>query len=401
MKHVLLASSVYPPASGGPALQTFEIARALATRGYRATVLTLETDRSHPEAAGVEVRRLRLQKGRIRRNLALLRDMFAALEELKPDIVHTNVCEGPFPLFMGIASKRHAIPSIVKFSADLVWNKLNRDEDTHIAYEQIHTSSLRARALTALQRRTFFSYELVWATSPFQQRALLDIYGLPSRRTHLLPNLVEVKRVSPRPSGARPFTALLVARMVPWKGVEVAIDAVARAEARGVRLRIIGGGDPRYVESLRARVRSLGIDESVDFVGEVPSERVQNEFLDADVFVLPSIYEPFGIVLVQAMSAGLPIVGSNVGGIPYVVDDARTGLLVPPRDPAALARAIGELAGNDVKRKRMGEEALAACRRFDLETNFEALLEMYEIARTGRERRRSVSSSEPDGARVS
>ena len=154
-----------------------------------------------------------------------------------------------------------------------------------------------------------------------------------------------------------------IANLFPRKGCEVLIAAVGEIAPRNPDLHclIVGGGDRSYRDELNRLVRERGLNERVTFAGfqgEVPA------YLAAmDVFVLPSLMEGFGIVLLEAMAAGRAVVASAVGGIPEIVEDRVTGFLVPPKDPHALAEKVqcrldhpevrGEMG--DAGRKRVSE----------------------------------------------
>lgn len=147
------------------------------------------------------------------------------------------------------------------------------------------------------------------------------------------------------------WIVLHVGRMVPRKGVGTVIDAVAELHRRGMSdayLVVVGGAsqdpdeDP-YVRRLMHRADELGISENVRFAGRVDHHLLPQYYGAADVFVTTPWYEPFGITPLEAMACGLPVIGSNVGGIKYTVRDGETGFLVPPSDAAAVADRLGEL----------------------------------------------------------
>jgi len=139
--------------------------------------------------------------------------------------------------------------------------------------------------------------------------------------------------------------------MVPRKGVATAVEAVAELTRRGVgplRLVVVGGSSPDptedpYVAELAALAARLGVADRVTFTGRIDHADLPQVYGAADVFVTTPWYEPFGITPLEAMACGLPVVGSNVGGIKFSVRDGESGFLVPPRDPAALADRLAEL----------------------------------------------------------
>ena len=154
----------------------------------------------------------------------------------------------------------------------------------------------------------------------------------------------ELPPPSRRPAGdpSRRPTIGVVARLAPQKGHRVLFDALpaVRAAVPDVRARLVGHEELSTVAELWAYAAERGVDDLIAFEGFRPAVEVMADF---DVFVLPSLWEGFGLVLVEAMAAGRPVVASAVGPIPEIVVDGVTGLLVPPGDPPALAEAIVRL----------------------------------------------------------
>ncbi|MEW2400067.1 glycosyltransferase family 4 protein [Streptomyces sp. NPDC046862] len=171
---------------------------------------------------------------------------------------------------------------------------------------------------------------------------------------------VDTERFTPgEPPSRRPRTVLYVGRMdrsSAWKGVDVLLRAFAQlaGDTVGARLLLVGGGDA-VPDHLRL-ASELGIADRVEAPGELTGEALAGVMRTAAVAVLPSRTEAesFGMVLVEAMACGTPVVGSAVGGIPHVVADGETGLLVPPGDPKALATACRELLSDGELADRLG-----------------------------------------------
>ena len=168
----------------------------------------------------------------------------------------------------------------------------------------------------------------------------------------------------------RRFTLLQLGRMVPRKGVDNAIEGLARLRAdHGIDacLYVVGGDtdDPARapspeIDRLKTLAAEHEVDAHVSFVGRRGRDALPLYYGAADVFVTTPWYEPFGITPVEAMACARPVLGSAVGGIRATVQDGQTGFLVPPRDPAALARQAAVLADNPTLGWRMG---LAGLRR--------------------------------------
>ncbi len=178
-----------------------------------------------------------------------------------------------------------------------------------------------------------------------------DVRALAGVETEVIPYGVGLP--SPTPASASavntgPFTVLFVGRLVERKGVDVLLDAAARLNpAQDFRVVIVGDGPER--PALEARAAQLGLAAVVQFRGRVSAEELARAYATSQVCVLPAVVdrrgdtEGLGVVLLEAMTHGVPVIGSNVGGITDIVTDGETGLLVPPGDAEALAAAITRL----------------------------------------------------------
>ncbi len=165
------------------------------------------------------------------------------------------------------------------------------------------------------------------------------------------------------------FMVLQVGRMVPRKGVETVVQAMACAPCAGMRLHVVGGEcevpDPTRtpeIGRLQQAARDCGVMERVSFAGCKPRAELKHWYAAADVFVTVPWYEPFGITPLEAMACARPVIGSAVGGVQYTVEHAVTGLLVPPKDPAALAEALQALRTNPQRAEAMGRAGLQRAR---------------------------------------
>ena len=153
-----------------------------------------------------------------------------------------------------------------------------------------------------------------------------------------------------------------VANLFPRKGYEYLIDALAevRKEIPDIHCLVIGEGDDAYRESLLRRVETLRLTSALTFAGF--QKDVLPYIAGLDLFVLPSLMEGFGIALIEAMSMGKPVIATAVGGIPEVIEDGISGMLVPPSDSSALAQMILHLLKNPELRERLGSAAQARVR---------------------------------------
>ena len=186
---------------------------------------------------------------------------------------------------------------------------------------------------------------------------------------------------SRRPEGdpSRRPTIGVVARLAPQKGHRVLFDALPaiRAEFPDVLARLVGHEELSTAAELRQYAVARGVDDLVAFEGFRAD--VAQVMADLDVFVLPSLWEGFGLVLVEAMAAGRPVVASAVGPIPEIVVDGVTGLLVPPGDPAALADAVTSLLRDPELASALGRAGRARVEReLKIDTMVERTEALYE-----------------------
>jgi glycosyltransferase involved in cell wall biosynthesis len=224
----------------------------------------------------------------------------------------------------------------------------------------------------------------------------------PDARLEVVYNAVDLERFDPERidrAGAR--AALgdaggrlllgVVAQLSPWKGQDTAIEALRLLCEQGVdaHLLLIGSAkfvaratrfdNEAYVARLRMLVAEAGIEDRVSWLGE--REDVPDLMCALDVLLLPSWEEPFGRALIEAMALGVPVVSTNVGGPPEILEDGREGYLIAPRDPGAWAAAIRRIADSESGAAEMGRAGrLNVQRRFTVEHHLTAMLDVYARA---------------------
>lgn len=184
----------------------------------------------------------------------------------------------------------------------------------------------------------------------------------------------------PPPLATQPAHILFVGRFEHRKGIDVLLDAVPRVLEAVPRTRFtIAGGDPDRHWSRRFLAEHPSLAEQVSFPGRLSAEALRAAYRECDLFVAPSRYESFGLIYVEAMAWAKPVVGCRVGGIPAVVTDQQTGLLVAPGNAPALAEALVALARDPALRARLGASARADTEaRFSRETLARRSVELYQ-----------------------
>jgi spore coat protein SA len=245
----------------------------------------------------------------------------------------------------------------------------------------MHNDHLTIRLLRSVYRRALAKADLVLFVSEFIRRKACAVFPEHAQRFKTVLNATDPAVFGPGdavPGAAPPELPqlqsggphlLYVGRLARIKGVHVLIGAFARVRARFPQARLViagsaffGGAVKTAYEAELARL-AAPLGEAVVFTGYLPQSRLRMLYRACDIVVVPSIWaEPFGLVVLEAMASGTCVVASAVGGLPEVIDDRRTGLLVKAGDPVALAQAINEvLADNSLKRslERAAAENLA------------------------------------------
>jgi hypothetical protein len=211
---------------------------------------------------------------------------------------------------------------------------------------------------------------------------------------HGFARVTQLPYYPPEPAGApaaengEPVRVLCVSRLEKEKGVAVLVEALPRLRSLvpGAALALVGAGPEE--ESLRARVQALGLGDAVEFAGAAPRAALAGHLARAGVLALPSIWcEALPLIAFDAMAAGVPMVGTAIGGIPTVVRDGVTGLLCRPRDPADLAEKLARVLTDPALRDRLRRGAREDLARYDKARHLDALDGVYREARA-RPRRR-------------
>jgi len=266
---------------------------------------------------------------------------------------------------------------------------LTRDDHTVVWHDHC-TGEWLPFALRFLEKKLIPQSSAVIVVSKNVEEQLRSRVPAIASRIRIVPNAVETrlwKALAPADKiylrrnawglGADHLIVGFVGRLDErFKGITFLLKSIARLKPSLPQLRLVmvGGGPDR--EMLEKFSRELGLEGTVIFMG--PRSDIPKIIPGFDVLALPSISEGFGIVLLEAMAASLPVVASRVGGIPEVVVDQETGRLVPPGDPEALAEALKEILNDPEKRKRMGQKGLERVgMHYDLQSIVPKLEQIY------------------------
>ncbi|HEX6290516.1 MAG TPA: glycosyltransferase [Herpetosiphonaceae bacterium] len=219
--------------------------------------------------------------------------------------------------------------------------------------------------------------EQLTATSRYLARVTASYLHAP-RPIHVIPFGVDLDRFRPAPEPPGGYNIGTLRHLEMNYGIDVLIEAVPLMLRAVSQVQVQIGGAGSMQPMLERRIAELGIAERVRLCGRIPHQNVPALLRSLSLFVMPSRAESFGVAALEAQACGLPVVASNVGGLPEVVRDGETGLLVPPERPAALAAASIDLLRDPERRAAMGRAGREwVSQRYDWQQNVSQMLEMY------------------------
>jgi D-inositol-3-phosphate glycosyltransferase len=376
--------------AGGQNVAVRALALALADAGHEVVVHTRRTDprtpRRVPMAAGVVVDHVdagppaELPKDELVDLMdAFSADLAACWRADRPDIVHAHFWMSGLAALP--AARALGVPIVQTFHAlGSVKRRHQGPDDTSPARRVAAESDLGAKV------------DQVLATCRDEADELAAL-GVPAGQVTVVPCGVDVEHFTPAgdgtprrsASGRGGFRVLSVSRLVPRKGVDTVIAALGRLP-RDVELTVAGGpgadrlDDDPEVRRLRALAARTGVADRVTFLGAVAHDALPGLYRDADAVACVPVYEPFGLVPLEAMACGRPVVAAAVGGLADTVVDGVTGHHVPAGDPAAVAAALDALRAHPRRARAFGR---AGRRRAVAEYGWDRVAAAHEQAYAG------------------
>jgi glycosyltransferase involved in cell wall biosynthesis len=335
---IWLVTADFPPNTGGVATHVAELGRSLSNLGNKVVVHTLRSKSSvilREFPTGMTVNRLRIPKAQPIFNWCLRRHLRANERREKPDVVHVH---GIRPL---TATRKLSVP--------VVFTNHTSGFLKRIASGERQVSRI-GRRLQHLSHVLAPSEELLEATRTA---------GYKGPATYV-PNGVDPFRFKPAPSTLRKkinvaeedIVILVARRLVPKNGV---LDfAKSTRWFKDLPVRLLFAGDGPEKSSIQVELEKHDMTQKSIFLGNVPNEKMTEVYNAADLSVLPSHMEATSITGLESLSSALPLVGTNVGGIPELIHSGKNGFLVPAHAPDALGKAIREVIANREQLKEMG-----------------------------------------------
>jgi len=379
-KHIALISVHGDPAveigkeeAGGQNVYVRNVGEALAQQGWHVDMFTRSASAEQPKIVehGPHCRTIRLIAGpdefvprdEIFGYASTFVEEFLKFQQqsgIKYSLVHTNYW---ISSWVGMQLKKHQPLKQVH-----TYHSLGA-----VKYKSVTTIPMIASTRLAVEKALLETADRVVATSPQEQdhmRALVSTKG----NIDIIPCGTDIRRfgaINKQKArsvlGIDPDALMVfyVGRFDPRKGIETLVRAVGQSQLRGnknLKL-VIGGGsrpgqsDGKERDRIEGIVAELGMSDITTFPGRLGDDILPAYYAAADVCVVPSHYEPFGLVAIEAMASGTPVVASDVGGLQFTVVPEETGLLAPAQDEAAFAAAIDRILANPEWRNQLGSKA--------------------------------------------
>jgi len=356
----------FPPGPGGVEQHVAELAPRLHARGHAVDVYTSDLYREYPamERLSPQVpREERTSWGAVHRlpvwsfpgefHYTFFRGLSAALARDRPDVVHAHTYGTNQVAAASRHHRRFGTPFVLTAHFHPIWSieggwlrhRLRGFYDRRIAGGIVRGA---ARVIVQTQEEARLLRSLGFALPP------LEI--IPPGYRPLPPPKAEEPSFSERYHVPGPFV-LFVGRLASNKGLLELVEAFDHlAKADPSAQLVLVGEDGGMRTAVEARARALGVVDRTHLIGHLDDDTLLSAaYREARVTVLPSEYEAFGLVLLESLAAGTPVVASRVGGIPEFVEEGKAGLLVPPKTPAALAEAVERVWSDRDLARRLGE----------------------------------------------
>ncbi|NLB80362.1 MAG: glycosyltransferase family 4 protein [Clostridiaceae bacterium] len=283
-------------------------------------------------------------------------ELYQLLNQIQPDILHTH-----------LHAAVYAIPWYIKHK------KCVKIHTVHtIAHMEFPTAHKIAQAIAYR-----YLHVMPIAISSAVKKSIITQYHITPERIPLITNSVQVKKYTPLtnkvPSSS--FTVINVASFYTWKNQILLLEAFYNAVLEKPNMKLIFVGDGNERQNVTNRAIELGIGDKVNFVGI--TDKVEMYLHKADVFALSSTFEGLSLAILEAYAAGLPVIATNVGGVPDILADGINGLLVPLNDVTAFKNAILKLYSDPDLRKKMSCENQIKVKDYDIEQTTKKYIALY------------------------
>jgi glycogen(starch) synthase len=347
------------PEIGG--VETFgsQLIDNLRSRGYSFTVVAngpSDTPDTLEIIDGLPIWRFPMRNAIEQRNMGQIVSILTQLGELqksvKPDLIHLNTT-GPGSFFYLRVMQSLRVPTLLTLHMPLMSTDMG----------------------SSLTTKTLESADYLVGVSKYALSSAVRLAPDIRNRSSAILNALAQPAIEPSPLPFAPPVLLCVGRMTKQKGFDIAIEAMSTIIRRYPQVKLVMAGAGDASAALEAQIERLGLHEHIGFVGKVPHQEIYNLLNQTTILLVPSRYEPFGLVALEAAQMARPVIASAVDGLPEIVVDRETGLLTPPEDSAQLAEAVLHLLDHPDLCTQYGE---AARQRAEAKFSFARFLDSYE-----------------------
>lgn len=277
----------------------------------------------------------------------------------KPDLLHA-VMESYAGIALWISSFLTKIPRILTLQSGDLDDASKQNRIPGWLWKKIHTTPNKVTAI-----------------SNFLKKRALNL-GVLEEKIEIVPNGVDFTEAKSITAEKNPRRIVCVGRLSWEKGHEYLFGAMPEILKSFPDARLVLAGAGAREAELKELAEKTGIAGVIDFLGNLPHNEVISEIKKAEVFICPSLAEGLGIVFIEAQACGTPVIGTNVGGIPDVIENGRTGILVPPRDSSAIAEAIKRIFEDKAFAEEIVKNANESVKKFDWNKITEQVSEIYQ-----------------------
>jgi len=361
---ILIIVNEYPPEKiRGTAMATEALAQSLTKRGWHVYVIVTCRD-SAPErevAQGIKLYRLRPWPIPYTRTIQRFFKILRLALQIRPDIIQGQAAS--CGLFAAIVGKILRAPSVTYMQG----HDLYESGPIRLHIEIWPSVKYATKTIAATD-------ELARGVKPYAGENV-DVIPYGYQPENITVQAMETVKKRMRKEVPN---ILFVGYLHTDKGAAYLISAVSLLRVRlpGIFLHLVGDGPLR--NELELYVKREGVSENVCFYGSLSHMEVLAMMRTVDLFVLPSIEEPFGIVLIEALNQGCPVVATRIRAIPTIIEDGITGTLVSPRDPEAIARAVYSILTDNSLRMKMKQSARITAKKFHWDFNVKRFEKVYE-----------------------
>ena len=358
---IVLATGIYPPEIGGPATYAKLLNDRLTASGFEIVVLPFREVRIWPKI----IRHLVYV-------VKILRQVRGARIIFTQDPVSTGL-----PSL--IAAKLSGKKLVIRVAGDYTWEQVvqrlgvkeNIDEFQNQKYGWV------VEALRSVQKFVVRRADLIITPSDYF-RELVSKWGVASDKIVRIYNGIELPPVGSDLS-ERKKVFVTAGRLVPWKGFEAVIEVMTGFP--DYKLLIIGDGPDR--ERLAKLIETFKLGNQVTLTGQIPREQMWETLSQASLFILNTSFESFSFQVVEAMAAGVPVITTNVGSLPELIRDGRTGYLIKPNDSEALKQKISQVLANSEVTAELVARARQDSESFSIEQTLQQLAKVFQqVARS-------------------